>query len=103
MVLEHRLETTHNDPVRHWAGDHGEKLWQRHEREQPELIPMILNEARIAIDKYVDVHNWKFTPETFCSITNKLAEMEFFNLRVERTYGTFFQSVEFYALMRKLS
>ena len=28
-VIEHRALTTHNDPVRHWAGDHGDPLADR--------------------------------------------------------------------------
>lgn len=101
MVLEHRLETTHNDPVRHWNGDHGMRRWDEYTNDRPDLFPHLWDEAKEASVRYIDVHQWKFTPETFRRDVRRLRNLGLINLSVERVYPTLRDSMEFYAVLRK--
>lgn len=60
-VIEHRALTCHNDPSRHWAGDHGDA------EIDVERIKGAINEyekAKIE-NRYIDVHSLQFTPSSF--------------------------------------
>ncbi len=99
-LLESRLLMTHNDPVEHWNGNHG----------NPDDNPEYPNSNRIerlqiAIDTYHeqgfvrDEHAWYFTPETFESIINDLNELGLINLKIERMYPTMRNSLEFWVIL----
>jgi SAM-dependent methyltransferase len=94
-VIEHRALTTHNDPLRHWRGDHGSPAFERD-----------LHVLRAAVEQflgsdgnYVDVHAWQFVPASFASTVRALFEMRLSALRLLRVYPTSPGSNEFYAVM----
>lgn len=98
-VIEHRALTTHNDPARHWAGDHADAShWAT-------IVPRIrasLAEYDGAGGGYIDVHAWQFTPLSFRRITQYLLELGLTQLRPERTYDTPHGSNEFAAVLQKI-
>ncbi|WP_147023965.1 hypothetical protein [Methylobacterium oxalidis] len=96
-VLEHRLATAHNDPVRHWMHDHGRPTLE----ERPEVFGYCLEEAATALETYIDVHYWMFTPDSFRRLMNELYEREFIKLRLERVYPTLRNTFEFFAVFRR--
>jgi hypothetical protein len=100
-VLEHRFETTHNDPIRHWDGDHGERLINSFYVEHPDLVSHMYEEARSACVKYVDVHNWIFTPDTFNSAISRLWREKFIHFILSRVYHTVRYSMEFYVILHR--
>ena len=96
-IIEHRLLTTHNDPLRHWQGDHE----LRNVDNDPGLIAGAIAEAKRYSEGYIDVHAWQFTPESFRSILDLLFAAELCPLRQERVYLTRYGSMEFCAILCK--
>ena len=95
-VLEHRAHTAHNDPGRHWAADHGDPRENRAAR-----LRSAIDEIAHAGDDYIDVHAWQFTPESFATVIDDLAELDLIPFDVERLYPTPRHHVEFWAILRK--
>ena len=98
-ILEHGALTTHNDTARHWAGDHGEPAY----RAAPSLIREAIETFARSNGKYVDVHAWQFTPESFRETLQALFELSLSPLRVLRVYATVAGSNEFYAVLENTS
>ncbi len=98
-ILDHQFFATHNDPVRHWRGDHGINKTTRHleERLQSQYFQEI--EKYCSNSDKVDVHAWKFTPENFRVIFEDLYRLKIINLRILRVYPTLKNSNEFYAVL----
>lgn len=94
-VVEHRLLITHNDPVRHWSGDHGEKPVIKKDG-----IDKVSREWSDTNGGYIDVHAWQFTPETFEKIATDLVTLGLSKLEPARMYGTYRNSLEFYSVLR---
>lgn len=94
-VIEHRIFTTHNDPVRHWAGDHGEISYSI------DNVKAAINEYKNA-DGILDVHAWQFTPETFAEIINELTRLELISFEIVQVYPTLRNEFEFKVVLRKL-
>lgn len=95
-VVEHRALTTHNDPILHWAGDHGtpnSNLNLRWEAAKEEF--------RSASGKYIDVHCWQFTPSSFASIINGLFDLGYIDFIVEEVFETPMYDLEFCVVLRK--
>ena len=95
-VVEHRALTTHNDPTRHWHGDHGlpgDALVAR--------AMASLREYEAAAGAYLDVHAWYMTPRSATGIFDALRECGFIGLELERLYPTRYPSNEFWAVLRK--
>lgn len=88
--------TTHNEPVRHWAGDHGDKsrVMARNIETALELYVMSL-----ANDTYVDRHAWQFTDESFETIIRLLNELNLISLPVLQVYPTTAAQHEFWAVL----
>jgi len=88
-VVETRAHTTHNDPWRHWAGDHGRPV---HE-DDPARIAAAIAEFNSAQGSYIDVHAWQFTPTSFRALLQQLNKAQltsFVPLSIYQTpYGTF--------------
>lgn len=95
-LVEHRALMTHNDPVRHWDGDHGEP---GPPAQRVDLIKAAL--AEHSTTEYIDVHAWKFVPETFRQIMEDLVSLGFSNLVPERVYNTPLRCHEFCAVLTK--
>ncbi|CAA9495767.1 MAG: hypothetical protein AVDCRST_MAG91-798 [uncultured Sphingomonadaceae bacterium] len=96
-VREARLNTTHNDPLRHWLKLHG----------KPGFFSVPANVvhedmAKADAGEYLDVHAWKFTPHGFASIVRNLVDMGIINLEFSEVYDTGFGELEFFAVLRKL-
>jgi SAM-dependent methyltransferase len=97
-VLEHLVLTTHNEPVRHWQGDHGLPVVQQQGLDCIKCaIDHIVNNA----DVYLDTHAWHFTPNTFQDISSHLYQLGLSKLRVERIYNTPVGRFEFCAILSK--
>lgn len=100
-VIEHYFLTTHNDQARHWRGDHGA------DPSATVLRADVGKAIRKEIDRlssngvYVDVHAWKFTPESFRVIIDSLFAADFIDLKADRVYSTLYGKNEFYAILKK--
>ena len=95
-VIEHRALTTHNQPGRHWAGDHADPGWRE----------SIVGRARAAVAEhaaaaggYVDVHAWQFTPASFRTLAGQLHAGGWSPLRPLRVYETPHGRNEFTAIL----
>jgi SAM-dependent methyltransferase len=97
-ILEHRLLMTHNDPVRHWNGDHGEPAWQAW---GITYVMQTCREVREVRGHYIDTHAWHFTPGSFRSVTTKLYEFGLIKSRPLRVFQTPYGRLEFCAIMQK--
>jgi len=97
-VIEHRALTTHNDALRHWNGDH----WDREYREAilPRTIQAI-SEFEAAGQAYIDVHAWKFTPDSFSELMPLVTTIYEIPLELVRVYPTLHSSNEFWAIFRR--
>ena len=89
--------TTHNDPVRHWAGDHGEVLLKT----VSTSLQTAYDHAAQAKGGYSDAHAWQFTPDSFSEIISSLNKLGLIDLNVERVYQTPLNRFEFAAVLRK--
>jgi SAM-dependent methyltransferase len=96
-VLEHRLITTHNDPLRHWQGDHGDPAYKGAGNSIQSAIEHIQNNLNV----YMDTHAWHFTPDVFREICSQLYQLGLSQLKVERIYNTPFGRFEFCAILSK--
>ncbi len=97
-VLEHRLLTTHNDPLRHWRGDHG----------APVVYSKNINDIKADVDfvvksagTYADTHAWQFTPQSFQGLSEQLLRLGLTDLNVARIYNTPFGRFEFCAILSR--
>ena len=94
-IKEHYSTLTHNFPVRHWAGDHGETS----EYSKSKLY--IENKIKQSHNSYVDTHVWKFKPANFEEIMSYLYRKSLINLRVIRLYPTLHNTFEFFCILKK--
>jgi SAM-dependent methyltransferase len=95
-VIEHRAMTTHNDPARHWAGDHGMPYENFAQRARDAMA-----EFDKAQGQYIDVHASYFTSESFTIIMNCLRHMEMTGFSVLRNYHTRIGQNEFLVILQK--
>jgi SAM-dependent methyltransferase len=95
-VIEHRALTTHNDHVRHWAGDHGKAVRGRTAR-----VRAAIEEYDRAAGAYIDVHAWAFTPESFQGLMETSRELGLIALETEGVGATPECRNEFCAILRK--
>jgi SAM-dependent methyltransferase len=94
-VIEHRVLTTHNDPLRHWRGDHGnifdDVQWR---------VQAALDEFDSSNGSYIDVHAWYFTPDSFSAILSALQSAKMSPLGVHRIYPTRYYAAEFWTILK---
>lgn len=95
-LVAHAIETTHNDPARHWRGDHGMPSYQETECARVDEL-----RDRIESADYIDSHAWQFTPEAFFEIISILRRQGLIDLVAERVYHTPRDMFEFTAVLRK--
>lgn len=94
-IFDHRVRTTHNNPLRHWFGWHGRPKETDHARRVAE------DEAlRAEAGEYIDVHAWAFSPAGFLAIVTELHRRGAIGLRVERVHDTGFADLEFFAVLK---
>jgi SAM-dependent methyltransferase len=96
-IIEHLALTTHNDPARHWKGDHGEP----HFRNSPQRVRDAMELFHSHENVYLDTHAWQFTPATFRENTALLFELGIVPLKPVRVYETVFDAFEFCAVLEK--
>jgi SAM-dependent methyltransferase len=96
-VLEHKLLTTHNNSVRHWAGDHG----QPDALQDPAALGRVIQEFKDAAGAYIDVHGWQFTPRSFRTLLQQLGKAGLTRLSPLHVFGTPRYSLEFCAILQK--
>jgi SAM-dependent methyltransferase len=97
-VLEHLVLTTHNEPVRHWQGDHGLPVVQQ---QGLDCVKSAIDHVVKNVDIYLDTHAWHFTPNTFQDISSHLYQLGLSKLRVERIYNTPVGRFEFCVILSK--
>ena len=93
-------ESTHNDPSRHWIGDHGKDLVKRTDYNELECYKNTLNKF-LNTNEYLDSHKWRFRPENFVFICNSLYRMGLVKLKLEKVYCTQKDSFQFMAILKK--
>jgi hypothetical protein len=96
-IIELTAMGTHNDPVRHWRGDHGEPHFKR----APQKIREAVELFRTHQDVYLDTHAWQFTPASFKEIASLLFELRLVPLRPVRVFETALATLEFCAVLEK--
>jgi SAM-dependent methyltransferase len=94
-VIEHRALVTHNDPVRHWKGDHGKSRADG----RVDVIQAAIGEYDRSEGKYIDVHAWQFTLRGFRVIAQQLHDLGLTTLSPTRVWGTPRPNMEFCAVL----
>lgn len=90
-VLELDILKAHNDPARHWRGDHGKT------DPDPQQIRARV-EMIMAREGYCDTHNYKFAPRSFMESAVILRKMGLLELRLAYVRETFVNELEFVAI-----
>lgn len=93
-VIEHRALTTHNDPVEHFAGNHGDLSINQHDR-----VSHAINEFQNADGSYIDVHAWQFTPNSFVSLIEQISSLGLCEFKVESIFQTAQNTQEFFSVL----
>jgi len=95
-VIEHRALTTHNDPVLHWQNNHGVQNLD---------ILGRFNAAKYEFEnargRYIDVHCWQFTPDSFLVIIDALNKLGLIDFKIEKVWETSENDLEFCAILKK--
>lgn len=102
-VIQRLTLLTHNDAVRHWAGDHG-SLGENPEHpgwSRRQLLEQSMEEFTSWAGKPPNEHSWFFTPRTFRSMIDESASLGLVDFRVDRLYPTMRNSLEFWAILTK--
>ena len=85
----HRLNTVHNDPVRHWQKDHGKLKLNK------EQFLEAINEWNENKSNYIDVHSWFFTPLSLLQIFQSLKDFDYLNYNTINIFNTPQNQLEF--------
>ncbi|MDN5752640.1 MAG: class I SAM-dependent methyltransferase [Nitrosospira sp.] len=94
-VIEAYSSTTHNNPRKHWR-----TLDAEHHFIDVEKVRNAINDWRNAKGRYMDVHAWYLTPDSFKEIIGLLRSLNLITLTIERIYSTRFESNEFWAVLK---
>ena len=97
-ILEYGLLRTHNEPMRHWEGDHGKPRMA----EDFGVVQPAIDEASRYDQGYIDTHAWRLTPEVFRALLNDLRNIGLTNMVPARVYNTVRGSSEFAAILQKM-
>jgi hypothetical protein len=98
--LEDRLTTGHNETLRYWKNDIGSpKILGKSFSE----IVNVYNEYKdlVTAGKYVDVHAWKFTDESFDDIFRQVSSWGLVNLEIREIHPAKYGNNEFWVLFQK--
>lgn len=90
--------TTHNDPLRHWKGDHGEPAYKTQIEKLAHGVDVVVSSD----GRYIDSHAWQFVPETFLEIVTLLFDIGYSVFKPIKVYDTAYGSNEFYAVLQKV-
>ncbi len=97
-LIAQEVLRSHNDPRRHWLGDHGS--YPAEPAATIQAVLALYDQTR-SRGVYVDRHAWQFTPDAFRSILGLLNELGLVALRPLRVYNTLSMSNEFWAILQK--
>lgn len=98
-VIEHMALTTHNDPGRHWRGDHGIPPGASDAKRVSNAVDyFVANQGG-----YIDVHAWYFTPNRFSQIIDTLFNLNLIRLRAVGVYDTPMDRQEFCAVLEPIT
>jgi hypothetical protein len=98
-VMEHRALTVHNEVARHWSGQNGSPYPKNYlERLRQSLTEF---EQGLAEERYIDVHNYHFTPQSLAFIVDTVYNLGLTSLRVHRLYETLQGHFEFGIVLKK--
>lgn len=102
-LIASRLLLTHNEPMRHWNGDHGKPEQNPHfpDDDRNKLLQDALDLLRNSPSALFNDHAWFFTPDSFASIITDLANLSLTNFRIERMYPTLRDTFEFWVVLQK--
>jgi hypothetical protein len=93
-MIHANLYTTHNDPAKHWRGDHGNiPLYS---------TPDIRIEDFLGSPEGFDFHNYQFTPSSFEEVVTSLKKYNYINFDVNEIKPTVTNSHEFSAVLKKV-
>ncbi len=98
-IIRMIADTTHNDPARHWQGDHADASYQS---EYVQKIQNAVTAYEQANGAYIDCHAWYFTPASFAHICDTLIAMKKIRLQLEGIGDTRTNTLEFTAVFRRL-
>jgi hypothetical protein len=97
-VIRHFAFATHNDARRHWHGDHCD---EDYEKNIPARTLAALEKISRERGRYLDVHAWQFTPESFEWLIEALFSLGSIKLRPARVFGTAKYRFEFTAILTR--
>ncbi len=86
---------SHNDPVRHWAGD------SPRQGINAALATQAIEEMRAANGAYIDCHAWRLTPTGFREIVEALYQLGKSPLRPVRLYETTLNQNDFFTVLQR--
>lgn len=95
-ILAMECETTHNDPRLHWNNNDGIAKGI-----ELECYKKALENFEKMNGEYINAHRWRFTPDQFEFIINKLNDLNYINLKIEKIYYTKRNTFHFYAILYK--
>jgi len=99
-ILAATMMTTHNDPVKHWEGDHGQPSLRVGASGGIERA-ITMHSDSLKRGEYLDVHAWQFTPRGFHAICNDLFEAGLSDLRPLTTCAPMRNRTEFCSILQK--
>ncbi len=97
-VIDHFAGSTHNDPKRHWEGDHADEgYWSGYAARLQHALEIY----EAADGDYIDLHAWYFIPDSFAHICETLHETGKIRLKLECVGDTRVHGLEFSAIFRR--
>jgi SAM-dependent methyltransferase len=100
--LEDRLTTGHNNTLDYWKDSPGIPKWKA--MEWPEVEKLVNAYLEFTDSgKYLDVHSWKFTNETFSDILSTLVRWRLVPLEISEIFPTRYPNNEFWVILTKSS
>ena len=91
---------THNDPQRHWKGDHAD---QDYYSKYTSRVAHALDAFKEANGDYIDCHGWRFDPDRFAEVCTVLFDLGCIRLRLTDIGDTRENTQEFSAIFVKQS
>jgi len=95
-----RLETGHNETIQHWRNEHGIQKYISLNNKM-EVVDYFETYISMITDGYVDVHAWKFTPQSFKRIVSTLEKLGFISLHLSELRATLPGNNEFWAIFQR--
>jgi 2-polyprenyl-3-methyl-5-hydroxy-6-metoxy-1,4-benzoquinol methylase len=101
-IIDMHRATAHNDPVKHWKGEHDNKLIADFLTDFTKPYKQYIEHIEELEKIYIDSHVWKFTSESFEKISNYLFREKVVDLETIKIYPTSSDTHQFYVVMQKM-